>query len=174
MASDNRILRSINELSLAAWFGGSLMGATGLRRAAAVAEHPTDAEDAGWAAWQPVQAVAVVAQVISGAGLTVANRRRYVAQRGVAGTSLLRTAVTGGAIASTVLAARSGRELSASASNAGADRAELRRLEQRARMLQALVSALTGGLVVLDAVMGEQQRPQQVAQGVLTRLVPGR
>jgi hypothetical protein len=31
---------------------------------------------------------------------------------------------------------------------------------------------LTGGVLVLDALMGEQQRPQQVAGGMLHRVLP--
>lgn len=174
MAQRNTFAHFLHDAGLAAWFGGSLMGATGLRRAAATAGRPTDAEDAGWAAWQPVQATAVVAQLISGAGLTVANRGRYVSQRGVAGTSLLRTAVTAAAVVATVAAARSGKELSRASTDDAAAGPERRPLERRTRLLQAIVPTLTGTLVVLDAIMGEQQRPQQVARGVLGRLSPRR
>ena len=172
MAS-NTILRSVNELSLATWFGGSLMGAIGLRRAAATGGEQIKAEDAGWNAWQPVQTAAVLAQLGSGAGLTIANRGRYLLQGGVARTSLARTGVTGAALAATLLAARSGEQLS-EASSSGATADEIRRLQSRTRLFQALVPALTGTMIVFDALMGEQQRPQQVARGVVSRLIPGR
>jgi hypothetical protein len=35
MAEDNTVARSLHDLGLAAWFGGSLMGAVGLNGAAA-------------------------------------------------------------------------------------------------------------------------------------------
>ena len=174
MAKDNNVLRSANELSLAAWFGGSLMGATGMRRAVSEAGGGVEAEGAGWSAWQPVQTLAIVTQLVSGAGLTVANRGRYIAQRGVARTSLLRTAVTGAAVAATIGAAKSGQQLAVVSSDAAAHTEEVNRLRSRTRMFQWLVPLLTGSLIVLDAVMGEQQRPQRVASGVIGRILPGR
>ena len=41
MAQDNTLARSLHDLGLAAWFGGSLMGAVGLNGAAAVVDAPT-------------------------------------------------------------------------------------------------------------------------------------
>lgn len=174
MAHRNPVLRSVNELSLAAWFGGSLMGAVGLPRASAVGGSELDAEAAGWSVWQPVQAVAIAAQVASGAGLTAANRGRYLAQRGVASTSAARTGLTVGAVVATALAARRGRQLQERSMGPRPDEDELRSLRRRTRFWQCLVPALTGGMIVLDAVMGEQQRPQQVLGGVLDRLAPWR
>lgn len=174
MANDNKVLRSVNELSLAAWFGGSLMGATGMRRASSVGGDEIRAEGAGWSSWQPVQTAAIAAQLFSSAGLTFANRGRYFAQRGVASTSLARMVLTAGAVAATAGAASAGRELSEQAQRSEPDRDEVARLEGRTRMFQWLVPFLTGGMVVLDAVMGEQQRPQRFAEGVLQRLLPWR
>lgn len=37
---------------------------------------------------------------------------------------------------------------------------------------QWAIPALTGTLVVMDALMGEQQRPSQAAQGIVARLIP--
>jgi len=39
MAQDNTVARSLHDLGLAAWFGGSLMGAVGLNGAAAVVDQ---------------------------------------------------------------------------------------------------------------------------------------
>jgi hypothetical protein len=173
MATDNRVLRSVDQLSLAAWFGGSLMGATSLPRAAAVGEREIEAEGEGWSAWQPVQSLAIAAQLVSGIGLTVVNRKRLVAQRGVATTSVLRTVLTGAAVVATAGAAATGQQLQERLQRRTAGREELYRLESRTRRWQWAVPALTGALVVLDAVMGEQQRPQEVKRGVLARLTPG-
>jgi hypothetical protein len=38
--TDNTVARTLHDLGLAAWFGGSLMGATGLNGAAAAVEDP--------------------------------------------------------------------------------------------------------------------------------------
>ncbi len=44
--------------------------------------------------------------------------------------------------------------------------------QRKLEKLQWAVPALTGLLVVADALMGEQQRPSQVAAGVARRLSP--
>lgn len=173
MARTNVTSRAVNELSLAAWFGGSLMGATALRRAAAAGSpSPWAGEDAGWSAWQPVQYSAMVAQVVSGAAITVANRKRVFAQRGVAKVSLVRAGVLAAALGATFLAARSGRAASQAHQDGDTDRAAS--LERRTRILQWAVPGLTGTLIVLDAIQGEQQRPLQVLTGVAQRLLPDR
>jgi hypothetical protein len=41
-------------------------------------------------------------------------------------------------------------------------------------MLQWALPALTGALLVMNSLAGEQQRPQSVARGVVDRLTPGR
>ncbi len=41
--TDNTVARTLHDLGLAAWFGGSLMGAAGVNGAAAVVEDPTSA-----------------------------------------------------------------------------------------------------------------------------------
>ena len=52
----------------------------------------------------------------------------------------------------------------------GTDEAALiAHVKQRLAILQWAVPALTGALVVLNAKMGEQQRPQNVVQGVVER-----
>ena len=54
MAQDNTLARSLHDLGLATWFGGSLMGAVGLNGAAAVVDQPAQrlrVANAGWARW---------------------------------------------------------------------------------------------------------------------------
>ena len=43
-----------------------------------------------------------------------------------------------------------------------------RRLERRMRVVGPLIPATTGALVVLSALEGEQQRPREMAKGLLT------
>jgi hypothetical protein len=188
--SRNTVLRTMNEMSLAAWFGGSLMGALALPRTARGQERPLQAEGAGWRAWQPVQTTAVATQLLSGAALTWVNRGRVVGQRGVAGASVVRTALTGAALAATAVAAREGRKSAEVEGNGhhgpdaawdapeapSADGEDHHDAAPEAltitRMAQWAVPVLTGGVLVLDALMGEQQRPQQVAGGMLHRVLP--
>ena len=172
MARRELTARAFNELSLGAWFGGSLMGAVGLRRAAATATSRHAAESAGWSAWQPIQTAAIVSQIVSGAAMTWGNKGRIAGQQGVATASLVRTGVLAASGLATVLAARSGRraaEAAKSGDTAGAEAAE-----RRNRALQWVVPSLTGTLLVIDAFMGEQQRANQVTTGMVQRLLPDR
>jgi hypothetical protein len=54
MAADNTVSRSLHDLGLATWFGGSLMGAVGLNGAAAEVEEPKQrlrVANSGWNRW---------------------------------------------------------------------------------------------------------------------------
>ena len=116
----NTLIRAANELSLAAWFGGSLMGVRGLERGAAAANgQQHEIESRAWTAWKPIQTAAIVTQLAAGAALTVANRQRVLGQRGVATTSIVRTVLTGAAMASTMLAARTGSQVAREAQSNG-------------------------------------------------------
>ena len=174
MVERNTFIRAANEVSLAVWFGGSLMGATGLERgAAAVDREKHRVESTAWSAWQPVQMTAIATQLASGAALTFVNRKRVAGQRGVATTSAVRTALTGAAIAMTIMAARTGSKGAADAEHdRGADDPVDEADERRLRIAQWMVPALTGAMVVMDALMGEQQRPHQVMRGALDRVLP--
>ena len=174
MVERNTFIRAANEVSLAVWFGGSLMGATGLERGASVANGDKHrVESTAWSAWQPLQIAAIATQVASGAALTVANRKRVAGQRGVATTSLVRTAVLGAAIASTVVAARTGAKVAAEAkADEPTDEPAPAPGERMLRIAQWMVPAFTGAMVVIDALMGEQQRPNQIVRGTLDRILP--
>jgi hypothetical protein len=175
MVERNTMIRAANELSLAVWFGGSLMGATAIERgadAADGAEHRV--ESAAWNAWQPIQIAAIATQLASGAALTIANRRRIVGQRGIATTSAVRTALTGAAIALTVVAARSGQKVAARSDGQHSGEGDGRTDTRRLRITQWMVPAVTGAMLVVDALMGEQQRPNQVLHGTFRRVLPAR
>jgi hypothetical protein len=186
MSDRNTVIRAANTLSLAAWFGGSLMGSIGLPKTAAAAagsrkgrvRDAIRAEGEGWSAWQPVQVGAIATQLVSGAALTVVNRQRVVGQRGVAATSMVRASLTGVAIATSVLAARSGRDLEQAVGRAPSEEdgdggGDVASIERRTRALQVAVPVLTGALLVIDSLMGEQQRPNQVVRGTVRRVLPG-
>jgi hypothetical protein len=184
MSSRNPVIRTTNSLSLAAWFGGSLMGLVALPRAGADGDgHATHVEGAGWSAWQPIQAGAIASQLASSAALTLTNAHRVAGQRGVARASVVRTALFGAAIGATALAARSGRRLehaldggaaarSGDGDPDGAPAEDVDGLERRTRILQATVPVLTGALIAMDSLMGEQQRPMQVLKGTAQRILP--
>ena len=72
MTADNTVSRSLHDLGLATWFGGSLMGAVGLNGAAADVEEPRQrlrVATAGWNRWTPVNLAGIAAHVAGGAVL---------------------------------------------------------------------------------------------------------
>lgn len=185
MASTNTIARSLNDLGLAAWFGGSLMGSVGLNGAAAVVDDPrqrTRVPQSGWDRWAPVSAVAVGTHLIGATRLTAANKGRVVAQRGVLPVAAAKAVLTGAALAATaytrVLGTRitelsAGRPVESTTVPAAGTPPEAAEVQRRLDLVQWSVPALTGAVLVLNARLGEQQRPGSVLSGVAARLLPG-
>ncbi len=183
MAQTNTVARALHDVGLAAWFGGSLMGAVGVNGAAAEAESPSERSkvaNAGWARWTPVNLAAIAAHLAGGAMLTGGNRKRLAAQAGVGQASTVKTALTGAALVATGWS----RVLGQKVMNAGTPPVEgatepgpatpddVAAAQRQLKALQWVIPALTGALLVVNARMGEQQRPRSVVAGVLHRLNP--
>ncbi|MEE1813788.1 hypothetical protein PUR59_01900 [Streptomyces sp. SP18ES09] len=180
MSERNTVLRRLHDVGLAAWFGGALMGAVGLNAAAKEQGETWQAgariASSGWAKWTPVCAVAIGAHLVGTTGLLGANAARVAAQKGVAASTLAKTVLTGAALAATAYTRVAGKkiELAASDDPADAEKAAQHPLDtdQAQRHLtyaQWAVPALTCGLIVLNALHGEQQRPIQQAHGMWER-----
>jgi CBS domain-containing protein len=178
MAEDNTVARSLHDLGLAAWFGGSLMGAVGLNGAAGAvdqAEQRLRVANAGWARWTPVNLAGIAAHVAGGSMLLVANKGRLAGQRGVAMATIAKTALTGLALAATGYS----RALGAKLQRVGEAPVEggttptedspdqVARAQRQLNVLQWVIPGLTGATLVLNAKMGEQQRPTKVTTGLL-------
>ena len=185
MAADNTVSRSLHDLGLAAWFGGSLMGAVGLNRAAWEVEEPKQrlrVANAGWNRWTPVNLAGIAAHLAGGTVLLAANKGRVAGQQGVASATVVKTALTGAALAATAWSRALGARLDAAGevpvaggTEPGGDTsADVAKAQRRLKALQWVIPALTGAVLVVNARMGEQQRPAQVSGGLLARLRPGR
>jgi hypothetical protein len=181
MAQDNTLARSLHDLGLATWFGGSLMGAVGLNGAAAVVDAPEQrlrVANTGWARWTPVNLAGIAAHVAGGAVLLAGNKGRLATQRGVATATMTKAVVTGLALAATAYSRALGQRLmqAADAPVEGGTTPtddpppELAGAQRQLRVLQWAIPGLTGAALVLNALMGEQQRPQQVTSGLLQGL----
>jgi hypothetical protein len=71
-------LRTLRDVGAAAWFGGSLMGASGLN-AAADEVGPADRDrvaSAGWARWTPIFRVAAASHLLGSVGVLASTRSR--------------------------------------------------------------------------------------------------
>jgi hypothetical protein len=183
MTQRNTIARSMSEVGLAAWFGGSLMGAVGVNGAAAEVdpkEQRARVANAGWSRWTPVNLVAIGAHLVGSAMLTAGNKGRIAGQKNVPTTALAKTAVTAGALIATAYARALGQKMIKAGDvpvEGGTDPAaqtpdEVAGAQRKLSALQWAIPALTGSLLVMDALMGEQQRPSEVATGFVQRLLP--
>ncbi len=183
MTQRNTIARSLSEVGLAAWFGGSLMGAVGVNGAAAVVdpkEQRARVANAGWSRWTPVNLAAIGAHLVGSALLTAGNKGRIAGQRNVASTAVVKTGVTVSALAATAYARSLGQKMikagdvpvEGGTAPAAQTPANVAGAQRKLSVLQWAIPALTGSLLVMDALMGEQQRPSEVASGFVQRLLP--
>jgi hypothetical protein len=185
MTVDNTVSRSLHDLGLATWFGGSLMGAVGLNGAAAQVEEPKQrlrVANSGWSRWTPVNLAGIAAHVAGGAVLLGANKGRVASQQGVASATVVKTALTGAALAATAWSRALGAKLDQAGevpveggTEPSSDTPEdVAKAQRQLKVLQWVIPALTGAVLVINARMGEQQRPAQVSGGLLGRLRPAR
>ena len=178
------VIRSLHDVGLSAWTGGSLMGAIGLNGAAATLTDPAQrasASTAGWSRWAPVNAVALGSHLVGATGLLVTEWPRVRTQKGVAASTAAKTGATGLALGVGLWSAVLNRKMAASlpvpvagSTEPAADTppdvaATLRQL----KVSQWLNPAVGAGLIVLAAWQGEQQRADQVVVGRLQRLLGG-
>ena len=169
MAERDTLIRSMHDLGAAAWFGGSLMGAVGVNGAADAAKDPTERlrlSSLGWAKWTPWQIAAVGVHAVGGAGLLITNRRRSKTQPGATANNVAKIVVTAAAAGVTaysgVLGAKVAKHADEGAEGSvtpgSTSSAELASAQLQLKVCQWLIPALTGTIVVLGAIHGEQQR----------------
>lgn len=177
MSQNNTVIRSMHDLGLAAWFGGTLMGATGLNGAAAGAKDPVERltlSSLGWAKWAPVQLAALGVHAIGGAGLIIANRERLGVQQGARTNTVVKLTLTIAAATATLWSASVGKKMAEHAregaegtTEPGANASDaLKGAQRQQKILQWAIPAVTGVLLVMGAQQGEQQRS---AAGVLDK-----
>jgi hypothetical protein len=185
VTADNTLSRSLHDVGLAAWFGGSLMGAVGLNGAAATVEEPKQrlrVANSGWNRWTPVNLAGIAAHLAGGAVLLAANKGRLASQQRVGQATVVKTALTGAALAATAWSRALGAKLDEAGEvpvQGGTDPSvdtpeDIAKAQRQLKLLQWVIPVLTGAVLVVSARMGEQQRPAQVAGGLLGRLRPGR
>jgi hypothetical protein len=177
----NTISRSLHDLGLSAWFGGTLANAVALNPAsaeAATASSTGAVANAGWDRWTPVNAAAIGAHLVGSVGQLVGNKERMAAQQGVGSMAAVKTVVTAAALGVTAYSRMLGKKVSenrAVPAESGTEPAmttppEVVKAQRQLDALQWVVPALTGALVVISAFAGEQQRPAEVQRGIRARL----
>lgn len=179
MNQRNTLVRSLHDIGLATWFGGSLMGAVGLNGATAAASDPTERlrlSSLGWKRWSPVAAAAIGAHAVGGVGLISANQGRVKQDSGTRYNTGVKLGLTVIAAGLTAWSGALGKKVEehqaeggqgATEPHAGASQA-LQSVQKQLKIAQWAIPAVTGVLVVMGAQQGEQQRPSQQLIGRFT------
>ncbi len=192
MSKSELAWRTLHDVGLASWFGGSVFGSVALPREPSqllasphpavastqasdnsAADGPSRVEATAWQRWNPVLAGSMLAHLVGGAGLLVWNWQREKHQAGLTAATAVKTALTAVAVGLTLGVVADGmrddrlRHLSAAGADDADTRASRERLDRRMRVVGPLIPATTGALVVLGALEGEQQRPREMVKGVL-------
>ena len=171
----NTISRSLHDLGLSAWFGGTLANAVALNAAAAEAGKDTGrVANAGWDRWTPVNALAIGAHLVGSVGQLIANKDRVAQQQGVASMSATKTLLTAAALGVTAYSRALGKKVDAAGNPSARSgtkptkvtKAEVAQAMAQLDQLQWAIPALTGALVVVSSYASEQQRASEVIKGI--------
>lgn len=179
----NTLSRSLHDVGLSAWFGGTLANAVALNPAAAAADSPqaTGAvANTGWDRWTPVNAAAIGLHLAGSVGQLAGNQDRISRQEGVGSMVILKTALTAAALGATAYSRVLGKKVSqqvAVPAQSGTEPApttpkDVADAQRQLAVLQWVVPALTGAVVVISSFAGEQQRASEVHKGLRGRLSP--
>ncbi|MDN4173791.1 hypothetical protein QWY28_12590 [Nocardioides sp. SOB77] len=179
----NTLSRSLHDVGLAAWFGGTLANAVALNPAAAQATASTDVgavANTGWDRWTPVNAAAIGAHLAGSIGQLGGNKGRIAGQQGVGSMVVAKTALTAAALGVTAYSRALGKKVSQETQMPAASGTEpesgtppeVAKAQKQLAALQWVVPALTGALVVVSSFAGEQQRATEQKKGILGRITP--
>jgi hypothetical protein len=163
------VARSLHDLGLASWFGGSLMGALGLNAGAAAARSPrerTRISAAGWQRWSPVLVASMAAHVAGSVGMLLSDTPRLLAQPAAQRSAALKTALTLAAVGASAYSGILGRVQSKHQDEGGISPTEplasaspeMSSAQRQQKWVQWATPAITAVLIVLAAQQGEQQR----------------
>jgi hypothetical protein len=113
--SRSTVSRSLHDLALAAWFGGTLANAVALNPAAGEPADPTDrarVANAGWDRWTPLNAAAIGMHLAGSVGQLIDNRGRVAPRHGVGTIAVFKTGLTAAALGVTAYSRVVGRRVS--------------------------------------------------------------
>ncbi len=175
------VVRLMHDLGAATWFGGSLMGATGLNGAAAELDDPTQrarAATAGWSRWAPVGGAAVLTHLIGAGGLAVTDSPRVATQRGVGRSTAVKTGLTAAGLGVSAWSAALNRKMASAgdvpvtgATEASAQTPpDVATTLKQLKLVQWLNPLVAGAVIATASWQSEQQRATQVVPGVLKRV----
>jgi hypothetical protein len=172
--------RTLHDVGLSAWFGGTLANAVALNAAAAEAGSDKDTgrvANAGWDRWTPVNAAAIGAHLVGSVGQLLGDKERVARQQGVASMAALKTLLTAAALGATAYSRILGQRVSAAGAvpakkgtkpsrRTKVAQPDVAAAQEQLDTLQWVIPALTGALVAISSYAGEQQRAGEVVTGL--------
>jgi hypothetical protein len=132
----------------------------------------------GWARWTPVNLAAIVAYLAGATGLLLADKDRVLGKQGMGATGVAKVALTGVALGVTAYSGVLGRKLG-QAEGVPVDGPtdpspdtppDVASTQRQMAICQWMIPALTGGLIVLDAVHDENRRKDRGLPAILAKL----
>lgn len=181
MTDTHPVLHTLHNVGIAAWAGGSLMGAVGLNGAASSLDDPRQRATAatrGWRRWAPVNAAALGAHLVGATGLLITDRGRVKHQKGVGRSTAIKTVATGAGLGVAAWSALLNQKMTKALPVAvdGATEPgpltppDVAQTQKQLKIAQWANPAVAFSLVALSSWHAEQQRTAQVAQGGLAKL----
>lgn len=181
MSDRNTLAHFLHDAGLAAWFGGSLMGAVGVNGAASDVDDPRQAArvaNSGWARWTPFNAIAIGAHLVGGAQLMRANKGRVRSQKGVLANTNVKLALTAGALGATAYTRLLGQKVmdagdvpvAGGTASLPTTPPEVAKAQKQLKALQWAIPGLTGAVLASSALYEEEQRTAQVLRDSLHTL----
>ncbi len=178
MSKRHTFSRTAHDVGLAAWFGGSLMGAIGLNGATAEAKTSKETlrlSSIGWARWTPVAVAAIGAHAVGGVGLIAGNKDRLKRQDEAKTNTVIKLIVTVAAAGVTAYSGYLGKKVhdnqdeptEGTTEPTSKTDPELASAQRQLRYCQWAIPVLTGVAIVMGAQQGEQQRPAEQTKGFL-------
>jgi len=166
------VARIAHDLGLAAWFGGSAMGAVGMNAATREVDDHTQrlrVANAGWFRWAPVVALSATAHLAGAAVLSATDPRRGGDRR----LAQARSVATLVAVAATAATGISGRQVidagdvpvATAVVPIAETPSDVARAQRRLRWEQWLVPASTATIAALHAVQCELGRGAPLVAG---------
>jgi succinate dehydrogenase/fumarate reductase cytochrome b subunit len=160
----------MHDVGVAAWFGGTLMGAVSLNGATAKAKDSSEGlhlASLGWWRWFPVELAAIIIHGIGGIGLILSNKERLKNQEESRTNTAVKSAVTFAAIGTSIASGVLGKVIDNNSEEGAEGITEpkpdapqgMQTAQSVLRVLQWVTPLLTLVIIVLGAQQGEQQRP---------------
>ncbi|WP_432837583.1 hypothetical protein [Dactylosporangium sp. CA-092794] len=194
LESDNHaIAQAVHDVGSALWFGGTVMGVTGVNKSGSDLEQGIDrirVAESAWVRFSPLQWAGVAATTLAGLQLTRTSGRRLALQKGFAPVGAAKAGITVLGAAATAYAAYCGMRIGKAAEQAAArgDRIEVQdataptpatppeiaKWQRRQRVTQVAVPVLAGANIVCGSYLAQSYRAGAATKGVLRRLLPGR